>query len=68
MISSASMATRQRRLILALALLLPLACDGGESTSCPGAATRRCRWNEATQQFDRDCAYTCALPADAGRD
>jgi hypothetical protein len=62
-----SMGTRQRLLALTFALLA-LGCDGDRSTTCPGAMTKRCRWNEATGQFDRACTYQCALPTDAGGD
>jgi hypothetical protein len=58
-----------RPLVLAVfALLAPMVCDVDQATSCPGPATKRCRWNEATGQFDRACTYQCALPPDAGRD
>jgi hypothetical protein len=56
----------QRMLLLVFALLAPPACDGEQSTSCPGPVTARCKWNEATGQFDRACSYRCALPTDAG--
>jgi hypothetical protein len=60
------MATRLKRLLLALALLVPVACGGDESSTCPGPVTRRCLWNEGTGQFDRACTYQCAPPSDAG--
>jgi hypothetical protein len=52
-------------ILLACSGLALVGCDGDAAVICPGRTTRRCLWNEATQQFDRGCVMSCA-PAAAG--
>jgi hypothetical protein len=61
------MATRWRLALMLFGLLAIGSCDGDDpSPCCAGHVTRRCLWNDDTQQFDKDCVFSCGCATDAG--
>jgi hypothetical protein len=62
------MATRRRLALMLFGLLAIGSCDGDvPAPCCPGPVTKRCRWNDDTQQFDKACVFSCgACASDAG--
>jgi hypothetical protein len=62
------MATQGRLALMLFGLLAIGSCDGDDPPPCcTGQVTKRCLWNNDTQQFDKDCVFGCgACDSDAG--